>query len=235
MVRGCRGIAAALVVAGAALLPVPARADITPEEMDRGPDAGGRADRDPQSQNPLPAIVELMRQVQQRLIEADTSRSTQQRQQRIVKALELGDQALQQLGRLIELAEEQAQQSSGGGGEAQRQAGSSGQQQRRQMRERERMENTRPAAPDRQQGGQQHERNERAGQNDQRRLERSGGDPGSEARGAGRDRQPSEAERWGDLPMKQVREVLDTRRHELPARWRAALEAYYKRLAELED
>ncbi|RME73824.1 MAG: hypothetical protein D6776_06345 [Planctomycetota bacterium] len=225
----------AVVALGVGLLAAGARADIRPDEKDRGPDAQGRGvgERGHDERNPLVPILDLMRQVQQRLAEADSGRWTQAEQKRIVEALKFGENAVKELDKLIELAEQQSSSSGGGGSSSGRRSRGGKPQRRRSARQRQ-SEGQRQAVNPQQRSGQPREQQDnRAARNDQRRLgsRQSGGDPGSDSAGAGRKR-PSEADRWGDLPMKEVREALDARRSELPPRWRALLERYYRRLAE---
>jgi hypothetical protein len=236
-------IAGALGVAGVlALLFMPgvALADIKPGEVDPGPDSEGHGDTDPQKQkNPLDPILELMRKVQQGLAGADSGSWTQRQQKEIVEALKLGDDAVEQLAKLIEQVESSSQSSGGGGSSSQSGQPQGGSQQKRgQMRQRQADRQQQGVNPQgEQQGeGQQEKRDDQAAQNDQRRegAREPGGDPGSEGQAAN-GRRPTEADRWGDLPMKQVREVLDSKRGELPPRWRKALEQYYRRLAESQE
>ncbi len=95
----------------------PAYADVKPgdhdhEEKDRVPDAqGSGTDAEKEgadafhSQNPLPKIVEMIRSVEDRLVESDTSDWTQAEQQRIVRALEGQGWVVKALEDLIREAE----------------------------------------------------------------------------------------------------------------------------------
>ncbi len=218
-------------------LAAPARADLKPKERERGPDAEGRGDAPhPQAgADPLEPIIELMRKVQRQLAEADAGRWTQAEQRRIAEALDLGGDAVEQLAKLIEEIEANSQAMSGGGGGGKSgRSSSAADRQRRRMRQRRadgQRQGVNPQRDAQRRGDGQRERRDRqAARNDRRQRTRSGGDPGAQA-GALPGRKPSEAARWGDLPMKEVREALDARRGELPPRWRRLLERYYRRLS----
>ncbi|MFC1707675.1 hypothetical protein ACFL59_12810 [Planctomycetota bacterium] len=97
------GVAALLLLT----LSCPALADVSPDDKDDVPDTGGSSSdvaEQPQK-NPLPEIIDLMRQVEDRLAEADAERFTQEEQQRIIDALELGGDAVDELEKLIEYIE----------------------------------------------------------------------------------------------------------------------------------
>jgi hypothetical protein len=181
--------------------------------------------------NPLPDIIDLMRKVEERLAEADTGAWTQSEQEKIAKALQGQSDAIDALQKLIKAVEDQArqQQGSGGGGQQDRQRnGQRRQDQRPQGSERKDEERRQPASPEQQPG--QQDRNRQRTEEQRKRAEESAKekDPKLDpARGGG-----NPGERWGDLPAKQAREVIDAKQRPMPPAWRKALEEYYRRLSE---
>jgi hypothetical protein len=83
-----------------------ASADVEPEEA---PDTAGTGVEQPVApdENPLPEIVELMREVEQALADSHADQPIQAQQKKIVEALDFGNDALDQLQKLIEFVENQ--------------------------------------------------------------------------------------------------------------------------------
>lgn len=74
-------------------------------EREKVPDAQGTGKDMPapeKQKNPLPGIVDQMKQVERRLAEADTGRWTREEQERIVEALKLEGGVVEALQKLIE-------------------------------------------------------------------------------------------------------------------------------------
>ena len=239
-----RAIAAVLIAGCLAAVPA-ARADIKPDdekqgekEKPKGPDSEGRGPGVPQPQqkNPLPDIVDLMREVEQRLAESETSRWTQEEQQRIADALKGQESTVEKLKDLIKEVESQQSQGGGGGAEQQQRERQRGQQQREQQKQRERQQEQQQQPVDPQQQEKQKSEQEKQRQQNQqrdpnqRRRESATQPPdGAKADGA---HNGAGGEQWGNLPPKQIREVLDAKSRPMPPRFRKQLEEYYKRLEE---
>lgn len=226
----------ALLLTAALAFAPPARADLRPDE-DREetevPDSAGRGDVPQEGmENPLPGIVELMRKVELSLVETDTERWTQAEQQRIVEALELGGEAVSELEKLIDKIEQMASQAQGGGGSSSG-AQSSGERkpQPRPRGERKQDQGQKLDPGEQQQkpdGGQKEQSDERPAENDGRT---SGQMDAEERGGQAPQRTASDAESWGNLPMKQAREVMESTQRKKPLKFREQLEAYFRRLA----
>lgn len=77
------------------------------EERQKKADDAGRADPAAgDEENPLPKILELMKGVEERLLESDTGKYTQEEQKKIVEALKLGGKAKSGLDDLIKKIED---------------------------------------------------------------------------------------------------------------------------------
>ncbi|MHC4390043.1 MAG: hypothetical protein ACYS22_01840 [Planctomycetota bacterium] len=212
-----------------------AQADVEPDEA---PDkAGTGVPEMPKQENPLPKIVELMREVEQALADSHADQPTQAQQQKIVEALEFGNDALEQLAKLIEMAENSAQSSGQGGGSqsesGQPSPGSSGQR-RRSGQTRRDDPNAKGTNPQEQgksdtekRGAQNETTDPNQAQNDKKSAGANPDDPSK----AGAN-QPKAGGEWGNLPMKEAREMMESQRRKMPQKYREQLERYYKGLSE---
>jgi hypothetical protein len=244
--RAVAGALAAALLAGAA-----ARADVKPKEPEKGPDAQGSGSegdgKPPPMKNPLPEIIEMMKQVERRLAETDTGEWTREEQERIVKALELEGQTVERLKKLIEEIEANQQSGGGGGGggdaKGKPKPRSGGQNSgRTPQTERQQDAGQQPVnpnagqndgrqeqSPNRPENQQQGEKNDQEGRNDQARETQL---PPGGAAALERARAAAAGETWGSLPPKQAREVMEAKRREPPQQWRKQIEDYFRKLAE---
>ncbi|HVY60571.1 MAG TPA: hypothetical protein VHF22_02910, partial [Planctomycetota bacterium] len=169
--------------------------------------------------------------------ETDTGQWTQEEQDKIAKALEQQGQASDGLKKLIEEVESQAQSSSGGGGSKQRQEQRQqqrGGQQNQQMRERQQEETKRPQDPQRDKSEQQKQKGQRekSAQDPAQNDQKSKGEPQGADYKLDKSKQGSPGEKWGDLPPKARRELMESTRREPPVQWRKQIEDYFRKLAE---
>ncbi|MCZ6692229.1 MAG: hypothetical protein O7H41_21820 [Planctomycetota bacterium] len=181
-------------------------------------DGGEGAEKEKEPQDPLESvelIKNLMTRVEELLAQLKTGHRTQEEQQRIID----------QLTSLIDVA-----QSRGGGG------GGGGQvdpnknkksesdekkpgQQSKSQEKRKPEQGARPLAPPKGRGRSPNDRTEERREAPPRRT------PIRKLPG-------SDALRWGNLPPRDRRDALDQKRFDVPARFRADVEKYFKRLAD---
>ncbi len=222
-----------------------ALADLKPgEKEEKGPKEQGFG-KDGQEQqegpkNPLPGIVELMKEVERRIAEIDTGTWTQEEQERIVKALDLERGVIEALKKLIEEVESRPPEGSGGGAGGDPQgpprSGSRKGDRQKQMSERKQEGQQTPVDPQGQKQDQQkqdqqkgeRERSEQQARND-RKAE---GEPPAAEYQLERSRAGAPGVPWGNLPPKQAREAMEAARREPPVQWRKQIEDDYKKLAE---
>jgi hypothetical protein len=171
-----------------------------------------------------------MRKVEERLADAETDRWTQEEQEKIAKALEGQEEAIERLKKLIEEAEAQAQGGSGGSERQEEKGGKSEEERERRLRERKEDGRRQPVDPQQQPGERQREREQEEREREQERREAK--PPAEQPRGGGAERPANPGAKWGDLPPKEAREMLDSKRKAMPPRWRRQLEEYYKKLEE---
>jgi flagellar biosynthesis GTPase FlhF len=212
------------------------------------PGAGGL------EENPLPKILELMKQVEGRLFEADTGDFTQDEQKQIVEAMRFEEKTHEALEELIkkieeEMQKQQQQQSSSSSSEQQKQQQKQQQQQnqnqneteeQRRQREEEqqrRMEQQRRAEEQRRMQQNQQQQNQQNQQQPQDGREQRSEQEQREGRPPEDDQNPlNEADRragpWGRLPRKLFQDAANARNHEPPSKFRDLIEQYRQRLAE---
>lgn len=248
----CLWVAALLLSVGQV-----ASADVRPKDLDKGPDAEGRGDTEGKApeKDPLGPIVELMRDVEKKLAAADTGKWTQAEQQRIVDALAAGDKAIAQLRELIKMhqgdgscdepSELKARPSSKP--EKQKPQGSarsdSSPLQKKGMKPGEKpgsKPGEKPGSKPQGKQGQHKPGDPKGNKGEVQSPEQAKNNQKSSGEGmpegtSSSTAAPSGAQRWGDLPMKQVRDILDAKRETLPLKWRQMLEAYYRKLAESDN
>jgi len=219
---------ASLALAVGLLAASPARADLDPTKPDeKAPDAAGHGDAPVPHQNPLPGIIDLMREVEDALAEADTEGWTQREQERIVEALKGQQDTVKLLEKLIEEIESQAQQQGGGGGgqSSGKASGSKGQRKPGGKRK----SGNRSKSTDPQKSGQngQEKKSKQQAQNDRRSQAKKRQDAAAAAAAAKR---AKAGDGWGNLPMKAAREVLESTARKKPLSYREQLDRYFKRL-----
>ena len=227
-------------------LAAPAFADIKQGDKPKVPETGGQSKDAPgpeEKKNPLPGIIELMKQVEKKIVETDTGRWTQEEQDKIANALKGEGDAVDSLRKLIEEVESQAQQGGGGGDQQQQQQKQQqqgkGQKKQQPMKERGQDEQNKPMDPaardkaeqekrQREQKQKEQQQNQNQSQNDKK----SSSDPSSADYKLDKKGPGAGAEVWGTLPPKAQREVLEAKRREPPVEWRKQLEDYYRKLAQ---
>ena len=205
-------------------------------------------------ENPLPKILELMKQVEGRLFEADTGEFTQDEQRQIVEAMRFEDKTHEALEELIRKIEEemqkqqQQQQSSSSSSEQQKQQQRQQQQdnqneteeQRRQREqeqqrrmEQQRREEERRRMQQQQQNQQQNQQNQQPqnGQEQRTPQEQREGQPPPDDQNPLNDPN-GQAGPWGRLPRKLFQDAANARNHEPPSKFRSLIEQYRQRLAD---
>ncbi len=243
------GIALAFALAASFAVAGPAAADIKPgtgggdeDEEEKVPEGqGSGSDMAPgatQRENPLPKIVELIRAVEGRLVESDTSEWTRAEQERIVRALEDQGEIVKLLEDLIKLAESQPPSGGGGGGGDDSQgepsdgSGSQGGKRKAgQPRPRGGEDGRQPVNPqagDREKKGQGKERNDATSRNDKKGEESRANDPYSLESA----RRTARGQQWGTLPPRVRRALLDADAGHKPEAWRERIEEYLKKINE---
>jgi hypothetical protein len=212
-------------------------ADVKPgdKKEEKAPDAQGTGRDMPKGplekmKNPLPGIVEQMKNVEKRLAETETGSWSQEEQQRIVDALKIEGDVIDALQKLIEEVENQPPQGGGGGGDQQmkeRQRQQSKSQQQRSQKERQSEGQEKPADMQKKPGEKEQQQQDEA-----RNNEKKEGDPGRNDYRLDRQSNPNAGDSWGHLPVKARQAVIDARRAEPPPQWRKQIEDYFRTLAE---
>lgn len=210
------------------------------------PGAGGGLE-----ENPLPKILELMKQVEGRLFEADTGDFTQDEQRQIIEAMRFEEKSHEALEELIKKIEEQAQKQQSQS-QSQSQDQKDQQKQKQQQNQNETEEQKRQREQEEQRRREQQKREE-----EQRRMQQQNQQqqPQDQQQKPQQDRQQkSEQEqregrppqddqnplddperragRWGVLPRKLFQDAANARNHEPPSRYRDLIEKYRQRLAD---
>jgi len=200
--------------------------------------------------NPLKNILKLLKDVEDRLGDADTGEWTQDEQRQVVEALKLQKDASSALDKLIDQIQKAQNESSGSGGSSskkQKKGGSSGkkkknespqQKRERQKRERERQRKQKEAQrkKEMEKKGKPEGKKPKGMKKPQKGPEKKGaqkkvgGKPPKDSKGALRAK--GGAGTWGNLPMKLHQDVEKARKAELPGRFRDLIHGYRKRINE---
>lgn len=208
------------------------------------PGAGGL------EENPLPKILELMKNVEGRLFEADTGDFTQDEQRQIVEAMKFEEKTHEALEELIRKIEEQMQKQQQ---RQQSQSSSSDQQQQKsqqnqnetpeQKRQREQEEQRRREREKREEEQRRMQQQQNQSQKQDQKPENDRQQRSEQEQKEGRppqdDQNPLDdserrAGRWGQLPRKLHQDASNAANQPPPDRWRSLIERYRERLSEVE-
>jgi hypothetical protein len=206
-----------------------------------------------QKKNPLKKILELLKDVEDRLIDADTGDWTQEEQRRIIEALNMQENAKKALDKLIEdiqKAQNQSKSQSGQSGQKKDKKSGKGQSQsqkrenetpeqrrKRQNKERREMEKKKKQ----QQGKKREQGQKKQGQKKQGQKKPKNGQGSKQkqdkktaklAKDKSGDLDPkkSKVQPWGNLPLKLHQDVEKARREAVPDKYKDMINGYRKRI-----
>ncbi len=234
---GTAALAAALFLGGPAWADQKDDKEKAEEEWKEAEERQGKEGEQPGlpgiGENPLEEILELMNEVENRLVEADTGAFTQDEQKKIVEAMRFEDKTSAALEELIKKVEEeqQKQQQQSQSQSSQDQQQQKQQQQKQQQKDREQQEREREQERQRHAQEQKQQEQQRQDQQTAEQQRREQGTPpeggdGPLGEGGGT------AERWGNLPAKLHQDAANASNKPAPGRWSELIKRYRARLAE---
>jgi hypothetical protein len=205
-----------------------------------------------QKKNPLKKILELLKDVENRLVDADTGEWTQEEQRRIIEALNLQRNAKKALDKLIEDIQKAQSQSQSQSSKSKQKKEQSKKDQQGQGKKRE---NETPEQRRKRQERERKEQQKRKQQQKQKELEKQAKkkpeqgkkkkpengqlSKKEQAKRAAKLRKEqlnalkskkSAVQPWGNLPLKLHQDVEKARREEVPEKYRDIINGYRKRI-----